>query len=69
MATALFIIQSGHVLGTHSWVDGFRPVVAPRHAMNEDDILAHCMWLVAHVSEEAAEEFLERELKKRPCAH
>ena len=63
MASAHFVTQSGHVLGTHTWVDGFRPVAAPSRRMTEDDVLARCMWLSRHASEEAAEEFLELSLK------
>lgn len=56
------VTKNGHVLGAHSWVDGFRPIKTPCPAVcvRVTDVLARACWLARHVSEEAADEFLDR---------
>lgn len=50
----------GHVLGTHNWVRGFKPLGRTTITIrSEDDAQAHALWLEIHVSTDAGIEFLE----------
>lgn len=53
--------DDGHVIGTHSWVDGFKPVKCqPRHRLSEKEVEAHAMWIEKHLSSEDALDFIDR---------
>jgi len=50
----------GHVLGTHDWVEGFKPFGRTTIVVRtEDEAQAYALWLENHVSSEAGLEFLE----------
>ncbi len=51
--------ETGHILGTHSWVDGFKPVSCPVRRLDDNEAQAHAMWLERHISSEAGIEFLD----------
>ena len=59
MSEKLVTTQTGHVLGTHSWVGGFTSLQCPRHPKDDDAAQARALWLEKHVSPERGFEFLE----------
>jgi len=65
MQPAIVKTETGHVLGTHSWVDGFKPVMCPSRRLCESKAQAHALWLERHVSSEAGLEFIDAWLEGR----
>jgi len=52
--------ETGAVLGTYSWCDGFKPVKPPTRRLSEREAEAHALWLERYVSSDAAVEFIDR---------
>jgi hypothetical protein len=58
--TNIIADAGGHIVGTHDWVRGFKPLDrAVITIRTEDEAQAHALWLEFHVSTEAGIEFLE----------
>jgi hypothetical protein len=51
---------TGHVVGVHSWTEGFVPLKCPVRRLTEREAVAHAMWLELHISSECALEFIDR---------
>ncbi len=58
MSDICVVSENGHVLGTHSWVEGFKPLKVSSRT-SEIDVLAHALYLERTVSSEAGLEYIE----------
>lgn len=56
----VIVFAEGRVLGTHSWVDGFKPVTRRLVRLSEEQATCHAAWLEKHLSFEVAYEFIDR---------
>ena len=55
----LFSSIDNRILGTHTWIHGFKPLVYSHQIRTEQDALVRALWLEHHVSSEAGLEFLD----------
>ena len=54
-----FSTIDNRILGTHTWIHGFMPLVYSHQISSEKDALARALWLENHLSSEDGLEFLD----------
>lgn len=59
MCETIIVYHSNQIIGTHTWTEGFIRCLPPDKKLDDNKVMAECLYLVRHGHTEEAEELLE----------